>query len=71
MAMSRRVNGPTPAGGAYSEACYYVQDARGNRRAAEEQDATYVEITEYSADGTVLHRTYALTGRGRLATTPE
>lgn len=52
----KRINGPTPAGGSYSEARAF--DASG----VEIDDfvaATYVRIDECAPDGTVLLRTHA------------
>jgi hypothetical protein len=52
---SERRDGPTPAGGAYSEAVY-MNDA-GERVAKDA--ATEVWITEYAVDGTWLGETIA------------
>lgn len=54
MATSRRVDGPTPNGGASSKA--FFQDDEGNP--VEEEQATRVEIVEYDAEQKVIGRTY-------------
>jgi hypothetical protein len=52
---SSRIDGPTPAGGAYAVA--YFRDAAGNP--AEKDRAATLEVCEYDADGRCIHRTYA------------
>jgi hypothetical protein len=49
-----RAEGPTPNGGAYSEA--YFSDEQGNPVLKE--DAVFVEIHEINADGNSIYRTY-------------
>lgn len=55
---SRRIEGPTPAGGAYAIA--YGQDAEGNPTT--EAKAVMVEIDECTADGQSIMRTYGMVG---------
>lgn len=55
MAEAERVEGPTPAGGAYS--ILYYMDDRGDR--SDKKDAVLVEIVEYDESGNVIYRTYA------------
>lgn len=57
---TKRVDGPTPNGGAYSIA--YYQDAKGND--ADVDKATNMLIVEYSSDGQVIRNTYGLTKLG-------
>ena len=52
-----RVDGPTPAGGAYSE--LYKLDCSGNL-AKSENDVVEYRILEKTADGTLLKTTYAV-----------
>lgn len=61
-----RIDGPTPRGGAYSEA-QFSRDGEP----ADKQDANAVEITEYAADGTVLGRTYGVIERSQRADRAE
>lgn len=58
-----RVEGPTPAGGAYAIA--YFLDAGGDpiRR----EDAVAVEIVEYAVDGSAIRRTYGTIGRQKAS----
>jgi hypothetical protein len=51
---SKRFDGPTPNGGAYSIAVWI--DRRGN--AVTKEEAVEVAITEYAADGTRLAETF-------------
>jgi len=55
-----RAEGPTPNGGAYSEAFFY--DGRGNP--ADPDRATRVMINEYDKDGNVIFTTYGKTRYG-------
>lgn len=48
-----RINGPTPAGGDYAIASFFRDGVD-----VPKEEATEIEITEYSADGRVLKRTY-------------
>jgi hypothetical protein len=50
-----RVDGPTPAGGAYAEVV--LLDADGNE-VDDPQQATHGEATEYTSDGQMISRTY-------------
>lgn len=51
----RRIEGPTPNGGAYSVIVYLNIDFQP----VEEIEATHAEITEYDQNGLVILRTYA------------
>lgn len=56
--MTTRSDGPTPAGGAYSEA--HLTDATG-QPTDDPTEAFGVEIVEYDADGQEIARTYGRT----------
>ncbi len=56
MSTSERIEGPTPAGGAYLIAQYSARDGSPATKA----NAYNAEVTEYAADGTELSRTYAV-----------
>jgi len=49
-----RVEGPTPAGGAYALA-YFYDDARNS---VPKEQSTGMEIQEFDDDGRMIHRTY-------------
>lgn len=51
---SRRIEGPTPAGGAY--AIGYFRDAAGDP--CPESEAASIEIVEFTRDGRVVGRTH-------------
>ena len=57
MTNPERVEGPTPAGGAYSE--LYKLDRAGNL-AKSDADVVEFRITEKAADGTLIKTTYAI-----------
>lgn len=59
MASQKRVDGKTPAGGAYSIA-YFLDDQRG---AVDEKQATKVEIVEFTKAGEEIKRTYGTIDR--------
>lgn len=54
--MSKRIWGPTPCGGAYSEAYYYDKDGKET----DEEHAVSIHIHEYKADGTFIQETIAV-----------
>ncbi len=49
-----RIDGPTPAGGAYAVAVF-----SRDGQPVEKSEATAVEVVEYAEDGTAISRTYA------------
>lgn len=59
MATSRRADGPTPNGGAYSE--IYFLSADGTL--TDEGRAAKAEIVEYTDAGKPVHRTYVTLGK--------
>lgn len=58
MAKTKRVDGKTPKGGAYSIA--YFQDSKGNP--VDESKAVKAEIIEYDSKDKEINRTYAKIG---------
>ena len=51
--------GPTPSGGAYSTAYFYDEDSCPCKR----EEASFMNIVEYLADGTRINETYGMMGR--------
>lgn len=58
MATSRRVDGPTPNGGDYSEVYFLTNDDV----LTDESRATKAEVVEYTTGGKLVHRTYMTIG---------
>lgn len=53
--MSKRIWGPTPCGGDYSEAVYFDKDGMET----DEEHADSIHIIEYTADGGFIQETVA------------
>ncbi len=51
--------GPTPSGGAYSTAYFYDEDGCPCKR----EDASFMNIVEYSVDGTRIDEHYSMMGK--------
>jgi hypothetical protein len=51
--------GPTPSGGAYSTAYFYDEDCCPCKR----EDASFMNIVEYSVDGTRIDEHYSMMGK--------
>ena len=51
---SERTDGPTPAGGVYTVACFF----KGDRIPCAKADATGIEILEFDKDGENIARTW-------------
>ena len=51
--------GPTPSGGAYSTAYFYDEEGCPCKR----EEASFMNIVEYLADGTRINETYGMMGR--------
>lgn len=51
--------GPTPSGGAYSTAYFYDEEGCPCKR----EDASFMNIVEYSVDGTRINEHYGMVGK--------